>query len=124
MSWDLVPGAFSGLPENGSKYLINVFGVLPDRVSTTQLAFSVNLIMDCCAFPTVITAPTTPFTQYEYTIGKPMIQIPLSGVYIGDNTCCSFLEQGPTIIPIPTAGLFEISPDLKVTTVLSQGADQ
>lgn len=59
--------------------MVTVYGILPDSVLTTQLVFVATIEIDCCASPTIITAPTLPQYAYEYILGMTAIDITLSG---------------------------------------------
>jgi len=105
---------------------ITAMATLPNSVFTTQTAFSFNMVLDCCAPPTVISAPT-PASGYTYTIGKTAENI-LLGPWVGNNACCSLSPQTVTIDTDPPggaaapAGLFTVAADKKSVTVYTTDA--
>ena len=80
-------------------------------------------MIDCCAQPTIIIAPSLSQSSFEYTIGDNALEISLSAPnYLGDNSCCVIPPQTPTITPfnpatVPPEGLFDVQSDI-ITTIV------
>ena len=73
------------------------------------------MAFDCCASPTVITAPSPVQATYEYWIGDTQLNIGLAGDWTGDNACCTrspdtytFIDSSSATAP---AGLFTVAGD-------------
>ena len=118
-SWGRIPG-FIGDIVPGS-YLIQVTGVVPESPFQTQEAFTVTIVIDCCASPTIITAPSTLWSAFTYKIGGAAKYISLSAPnYISDNSCCIVPQlQTPTFTPVapattPPIGLFDVQTDILI----------
>ena len=78
----------------------------------------VTIVIDCCAAPTIIIAPSAPFPFYEYVIGTPNLDISLDAQsYTGDNSCCVLAPEAPTVTRMDSAPkdypaeLFTVQPD-------------
>lgn len=80
-------------------------------------AATVGITFDCCAAPTVLTAPTTTATSFDYFIGDTTLNIPLSGTWTSDalkddlTDCCTLDIDTYTFVPTAPAGLFTVSGD-------------
>lgn len=89
--------------------------MLPDSSFTTQTdAFTFTLDIDCCAPPTVTTAPTVSSSTYTYNIGDALT-VNLSGPWSSDNACCTLSADVPVIVSDPGG----IAPPADLFTVLN-----
>ena len=77
-------------------YNVQVDATLQDSSFTTVTgAFNFQLDIDCCAPPTVVTAPTVTATSYTYGIGDATLAISLSGPWTSDKSCCTLSTGVP-----------------------------
>ena len=96
-------------------YNIQVDATLQDSSFTTVTdAFNFQLDIDCCALPTVVTAPTVAAASYTYSIGDAVLAISLSGPWTSDKSCCTPSTGVPLIVSLPggdapPSGLFTVS---------------
>ena len=106
--WGAKSGQTSGYkPEQEQRtYPIVVKGTLADEEMTQKNVFEFKLKIDCCYYPTVISAPMTDSATYEYNVGDPKLEIMLSGFWEGDNDCCRIKPQRPSVDPEPDFGIF------------------
>ena len=73
LNWGTADGLPIGYdPSNDyGTYQFTVKGVLDDGAFTTQDALTLDMIFDCCAGSTIVTAPTLAQATYVYSIGEP-----------------------------------------------------
>lgn len=104
-------------------------GLAMDGLTPIQYPLFFNIKMNCCYYPTVITAPVTldGLTMYSYTIGDPSMLIKLvnsdgsAASWKGDNTCCSVAISSVIVTPIAPVGMFISNPPfLDVIEIFSE----
>ena len=129
MSWSVFDGSSPGYDASHfyGKYTISVSAQLQGVSSIYVPAFTFILDVDCCASPTILTAPTIAQALYTYdvnTVGTTL-NIPLTGSYTGDNACCSSLAvAAPSITPADThSSIFTFSNANLQTDVHSSDID-
>ena len=100
-------------------YDVPVSGVLVSDTPHKQLAFTLQIEIDCCVAPTVVTAPTTGASSYIYNIGDVDLVVTLSSDWLGDNSCCLIPPGVPVITPTAPVGTFTWDAVSRTMTVQS-----
>ena len=100
-------------------YTILVKGILLDSNYSEQSNFTFDLELNCCASPTVISAPSMTVTSYSYEVGASSLVVSLSGDWTGDNSCCTVPAGSTSVSPSPPAGIFTVAGDNTSVTVFT-----
>ena len=93
-------------------------GLAMDGSTQIEKALNFNIKINCCYYPTVITAPVTEdgMIYYGYKIGDLPRSIKLinsdgsAASWKGNNSCCSAAISSVIVTPSPPAGMFTLNP--------------